>query len=309
MQDGINAFKSIDSLVHGDLEGAAEHFRDISYVQTAEEFVDVGKSVIEGDWENAATGFGRLATEAAISAATGRGVRKGGRKGGKKKKVDQEVKKENHSENRDKRSTDHEERKRDNEQEGKKKACKKRSRSRRATKKSPSNSDCENDDDEDDDTKYCPRLSFSNLLEKSKQQTTQCGRTKKDKTCDFECDVGYDERPDHRLKCVANGDKLRWNRQQSAGCVLESCTVRGVRHLIVMSTPKPNSIQLEKITAYVVLFDKDRKIPKWSVAIHDSKEFGMRDLTGLTPKESAGRLGHFLKHPCHGWLQLNFSFK
>lgn len=43
VQDGINVVKSVGSLIKGDLEGAKEHFRDISYVQSAEGIVDTGK--------------------------------------------------------------------------------------------------------------------------------------------------------------------------------------------------------------------------------------------------------------------------
>ncbi|XP_037026666.1 uncharacterized protein LOC119067666 isoform X2 [Bradysia coprophila] len=305
VQDGISAVKSVGSLIKGDLEGAKEHFRDISYVQAAEGVVDTGKALIEGDWDKLGESGGEAAVGVAASfiPVIGRG-KKGKRGGKKKKKVDEEVNKENHSNNKDKRSTDHEERHRENEQQGKTKKCKIRKRSRRAagTKRPrPSKSDCDDDDDDsdddDDNTKFCPKLTFKNLLKKSRTNTAQCKRRRVGQHCDFECDPGYDEKPDHRVKCDKSGGTLRWN-QQGNRCEAESCSVRGVHNLIVISTPKPGAPNGKKMTAYVILFNKSRKIPTWSVALHDSSEFGLTDLTGLTASESAGRHASFLKHPC-----------
>lgn len=322
MQDGVSVVKSVVSLAKvyilyismesilmfgcsffisfkGDVEGAAEHFRDISYVQSAEAIVDAGKSIIEGDWDKVAELGGETAVGIAASFVPGLGRGRGGRRGkhGRKKKVDKEVKRENHSEHRDKRSTEHDERHRDNEQQSKKKSCKMRHRSRRATKKAPSKMDCDDDDDEDeDDTKFCKKLTFKNLLKKSKAHKHQCGKTRKNMKCDFECDPGYEEKPSQRLECVTRGDKLQWNHQGS--CVPETCIVNGISHLIVLTTPKPESSSSKRITAYIILYNKDRKIPTWSVALHDSSEFGLFDLTGLSLEDSAGRYGSFLKHPC-----------
>lgn len=119
----------------GDLDGAAEHFRDISYVQSAESLVETGKAVIEGDWKKLAESAGENAVGIAAGFIPGIGRRGKRGKRGKHKKVDKEVKKETHSEHRDKRSTDHDERKRENENQGKKKECKVNHRSRRAAKK------------------------------------------------------------------------------------------------------------------------------------------------------------------------------
>lgn len=246
---------------------------------------------------------GEAAVGAAVSFIPGIGRGKKGKRGGKKK-VDKEIHKDNHSHNRDKRSSDHDERHRENEQQGKKKKCKVRQRSRRATgpkRLAPSKANCDDDDDdddEDDDTKFCPKFTFQNLLKKSKTHTSQCERIREGRTCDFECNPGYDEKPDHHVKCIKSADKLRWN-QQGSRCEAESCVAKGAgNYLIVLSTPKPRAPNGKKMTAYVILYNKNRKIPTWSVALHDSSEFGLTDLTGLTARESAGRHGSFLKHPC-----------
>ncbi len=241
------------------------------------------QALIEGDWDKVAELAGEVAVGIAASYVPGVGRSKKGKRGGRNK-VDHEMQKENHhSNNQDKRSSDHDERQRENEHQSNQKKCKVKERSRRAANKKRPNPSKENCDEVKKDN-TCDELSIRNILKVGKRK--QCFNIPEKRTCEFECSPGYDEKPDYKVTCIKRGDKLQW-RPQDSHCELESCVASGFKsYYIVMSTP--GGLNGKKMTAYTVMYNKERKIPAWTVALHDK--------TNAIPRVPRHR--SYLKHHC-----------
>lgn len=96
--------------------------------------------------------------------------------------------------------------------------------------------------------------------------------------CEWECDAGYAESDQNGVICAKkDANTARW--QPTPKCEPQACGAADYPHIPVES---------DNIVAYVTYFDKDRKLPIWSFAIHDSKNM----------LRKVARGGDFYTHPC-----------
>lgn len=113
-----------------------------------------------------------------------------------------------------------------------------------------------------DDDDYCPKPNWRDLLDETVED---CITKRENEMCDYECEPSYRE-VDPRVRCTKNQDNLEWPRQGE--CVLNAC--KGNPSLLALETPQVGSLFRpgfgKYITAYVVYFDKKKKLPLWSMS-------------------------------------------
>lgn len=113
-----------------------------------------------------------------------------------------------------------------------------------------------------DDDDYCPKPNWRDLLDETVED---CITKRENEMCDYECEPSYRE-VDPRVRCTKNQDNLEWPRQGE--CVLNAC--KGNPSLLALETPQVGSLFRpgfgKYITAYVVYFDKTKKLPLWSMS-------------------------------------------
>lgn len=278
---------TVGKAVQGDFEGAKNAFLDIPIVQDAKNVVELGGAVVTGDWDKAkekgidllqsktldlalsVVPGGKIAGTAAKAAGKAlKGVKQTGKKSldRVKRNVNKNIDK---VETKNKKIKD----KKNNQETGKieeRGQCKKRSK--RAAKKKgkgkqqPGNCD-DDDDDDEDDNKFCSKPKIANSIPET---LIDCLKKKSGGRCDYECEPGYEEE-DPNIVCKKVSGKYVW--PSDAKCNLKTCG-SGPFPLIVIETPQVSKLYKPSfgkfVTVYVVLFDKTRKVPIWSVAMQQA---------------------------------------
>jgi len=286
---------TVGNLVKGDIKAAGESFKKIPVVELAKNTVELGGAVFTGDWDKAkkkgkeiieSDAF-ELVTTVALPGAgkvitTGvkagiKGLAKAGKKGAKdivkggKNKVD-DVAKDSRNVKNGKKDGDRNDKKKDKEVEKERgEKCDNKKRGKRSNppakvqKTNPGSCKNQNKNAKCSKPKRVTYVITSTLNE--------CDNAKPGDKCSYECKPGYhEENPTATCSRVQN-DAI-W--QPKPKCTAETCPA-GANPLIVLETPQAEAFgptALGKyITAYVVLFDKSRRLPIWSVALHQSSQF------------------------------------
>uniref|UniRef100_A0A8D8U6W9 Chitinase A1 n=1 Tax=Cacopsylla melanoneura TaxID=428564 RepID=A0A8D8U6W9_9HEMI len=304
--------KTIGKAVQGDFKGAKDAFLDIPVVKDVKNVVELGGAVVTGDWDKAKEkGIDLLQSstlDLALSAIPGGKILgtaakaggkalKGATKAGKqaadraKRSVGKGVDK---VENKNKKVKD----KKNDKETGKieeRGQCE--TRSKRAPKNKGKNKpgSCKKDDDDkNDDTKTCARPKIPHSIPET---LSECIKKKAGGKCDYECDPGYDEE-DPKITCKKINNKHTW--PVDAKCTLKSCGA-GPFPMIALETPQVSSFYQpalgKYVTVYVVLFDKHRKVPVWSVTMQQAAASQLGGKSYNTLKASARNKG-FLQYPC-----------
>lgn len=283
------------NVVKGDLKAAGESFMKIPVVDMAKNTVELGGAVVTGDWDKAkekgkeileSDAFELVTTVALpgagklITAGAKAGIKtmtQAGKKGatainkGGKTKIDDVAKDSRKVKNEPKTKPKDDGKKKDekiDKERGEK--CDDKKRTKRATnsRQKPGN---------------CKQNQNQGKCEKPKRITyvigvtlNDCDNRKQGDKCSYECKPGYREEKTTAV-CAKKGKDVVW--QPKPKCVLEVCPA-GNNPVIVVETPQAkalgNAALGDYITAYVVLYNKQRKLPIWSVALHQSEQFASK---------------------------------
>jgi hypothetical protein len=110
----------------------------------------------------------------------------------------------------------------------------------------------------------------------------RCNRKQVGSKCHYECKVGYEEKGPSAT-CIKKTNQMSlWDPKPE--CTLDKCDDSKFP-VIAVRTPKVESLTSistsKYIVVYVVMFDKSRKLPVWSVALHQSDQFQSKRLVKL----------------------------
>lgn len=288
---GKGVVNTVKNLAKGDLKAAGESFKKIPVVDLAKNTVELGGAVITGDWDKAkkkgkeileSDAF-ELVTTVALPGAgkivtTGvkagiKGLAQAGKKSattiakGGKNKID-DVAKDSRKVKNNKKDDRPKEKKKDEKIE-KERGEKCDKRSKRATnppRKRGKPGDCK---DNKKKVKCDKPKKVTYVIGKTLDEFNN--RDPGDKGS-YECKPGYREEKTTAV-CTKKGNDGVWEPKPK--CLLETCPNTN-KAVVVLNTPQAEAFGTrfgDFITAYVVLFDKQRKLPVWSVALHQSSQF------------------------------------
>ena len=272
----IKAVKTLDHLVKGDKKAAKDEFMSIGIVKDVkslgENAIKVGKAIGKGDVKGALEGLANVGLDA-LAVVPLPGVGKVASKIGKgmKSSVDKartnvkdQIKKPTPRKN-DKKKKEH---------------CKRRTMKRQLAE-SKHDRDCDDDDDRDQ-----PRCGKPPVNKKDDKIITRsldnCHAKSIGSKCKYDCEFLYERTNDVDAVChrdTANKKRGIW--KPTPKCEPESCPNNNYPMI---------SIKTNDINAYVVLFDKKRKLPIWSMCILDKQN----DLITPAGKRKKG----YPHHPC-----------
>ncbi|XP_054279682.1 uncharacterized protein LOC128997901 [Macrosteles quadrilineatus] len=272
---------TVKNVVTGDFDKAKESFVNIPIVKDVSNAVELGKAVVTGDWDKAREKGSELLQGQALDIATslipvggkfiGKGLKAIGKAVKKKplgpKKISKRdvdgVNNNNRKVPENKKNVDKNRRN-----------CKKRPK--RMANKRPRPGSCDSDDDDDDEDNLCPTVSIPNVIQRT--LVSGCSSRKKGAICDFECEPGYQE-PNSQVKCVGRGNQ-RPTWIPTPTCDRINCGAIPYP-LISLQTPQVNKLGSTVfghfVTVYVALFNLFRKLPVWTIALHQSTQFGSKD--------------------------------
>lgn len=271
--------RAVDKAVHGDFEGAKKAALDIPIVKDVKNVVEFGGAVVSGDWDTAkakAADAGQSLLNVGLTVVPGAGkvvgnlgksaakslkpALKNGNKAAenvKPKKIDGK----NENKNRDK----------DKQQEDKfdEETCE--YRTKRAAAKGNGKTKKKCDQNKCDAPKGVAN-SFGETF-------SSCDDKKVGVDCSYECKVGYEEKGPSITCSNVPKKKATWSPKPE--CTLYVCDA-GSYPVVPVMTPKVSgfsSIASSKyIVAYIVLFDKSRRLPVWSAALHQSDQLASKRL-------------------------------
>ncbi|KAI5705619.1 hypothetical protein M8J75_000298 [Diaphorina citri] len=118
--------------------------------------------------------------------------------------------------------------------------------------------------------------------------------------CNYECIPGYEEGMPN-MPCREERGQLKWPERGT--CSLKTCP-QGPFPLIVLETPQVaeyyNPDMGQFVTVYVVLYNKEKKLPVWSVTYLQavSDKILHRVDNSYNALKPNGRLCYFYQHPC-----------
>lgn len=272
--------KAVDKTVHGDFEGAKKAALNIPIVKDVKNVVEFGGAVISGDWDSAkkkaadagasllnvgltfVPGVGKVVGNIGKSAVKGlKPALKNGNKATKNiKPKKNDSKNENKKKDKDKQKED----KFDEE------TCE--YRTKRAAAKGKGKTNKKKCDPNKCDAPKGITNSYGESFE-------PCDDKKVGVDCSYECKVGFEEKGPSITCSSAPKKKATWSPKPE--CTLYVCDA-GSYPVVPVMTPKIkglSSIASSKyIVAYVVLFDKSRRLPVWSAALHQSDQLGSKRL-------------------------------
>lgn len=283
---------TVSSVVQGDWEGAKNAFLDIPIVHDVNNVVELGGAVLTGDFEAIKEkGLELLESKCldmALSVIPGGKIASVGAKAASRvfkgatrvlKKGTERIKRGfnkvlNKFDNKNKKVKDS--RYKETNNIGERGTCQtrsKRSVKRKRGAKTPGK--CKDNDDENDKTKFCRKPMILNAIQ---QTLDDCVKKKAGAVCNYECEPGYQEE-NPRITCTKAGGALKW--PGTAKCKLQTCG-SGPYPLITLQTPQSAAWYRPSIgkyvTIYVVLFDKKRKLPVWSIAMQQANLVEMGSL-------------------------------
>lgn len=274
--------KAVSKVVKGDLNGAKNAITNIPIVKDIKNAVEFGGAVISGDWDAAKekgvdllgsslldVGLTVIAPGVGKVIGTGlKSITKGSKlaiKNTKKQanKVRREIKQKKNNLNKENNG------KLKNKNKDKKDNIDRcESRHRRATTKRGKygckRAEC--------DAPTGVRFSLTRTFQR-------CNRKQVGSKCHYECKVGYEEKGPSAT-CIKKTNQMSlWDPKPE--CTLYKCD--DIKFpVIAVKTPKIESLTSistsKYIVVYVVMFDKSRKLPVWSVALHQSNQFQSKRL-------------------------------
>jgi len=280
--------KAVDKVVKGDLNGAKNAITNIPIVKDIKNAVEFGGAVISGDWDTAkekgidllgsslvdvgltviAPGVGKVVSTGLKSIAKGsktavKNIKKQSDKVGHtiKPKKTNNIDKGNKNEKmkpKDKEKDKDKDKKKDDDIDN----CE--SRHTRATSKQKGKHSCKR---AECDVPKSVRFSLT-------QSFQSCSKKSIGSKCHYECKVGYEEKGPSATCTKKTNQITVWDPQPE--CSLYKCS-ETLFPIVSVKTPKVESLTSistsNYIVVYVVMFDKLRKIPVWSVALHQSNQF------------------------------------
>lgn len=283
--------KAVDKVVKGDLKGATNAITNIPIVKDIKNAVEFGGAVITGDWDTAkekgidllgsslvdvgltviAPGVGKVIGTGLKSIAKGsktavKNIKKQSdkaRKTIKPKQNNNNIDKENKNgklkpKDKDKKKNDDVDR------------CE--SRHRRATSKQKGKHSCKR---AECDMPKSVRFSLGSSFQ-------SCSNKQVGSKCHYECKVGYEEKGPSATCTKKTNTITVWDPQPE--CSLYKCSDT-MYPIVSVKTPKIESLTSiptsNYIVVYVVMFDKSRKLPVWSVALHQSNQFQSKRYVNL----------------------------
>lgn len=272
---------TIGKVVKGDLNGAKEAALSIPIVKDVKNVVELGGAIISGDKDAikekgldllgssivdvgltvVAPGVGKVISTGLKTAAKGT---KTALKNAKNQvdKINKNIKPKKNNNDKDKpkdKDKDKDKNKDDDNDSCETRPKRAPSNNGNKKKKACKPSDC--------DAPKSIRYSLKNSFK-------QCNNKAIGSQCPYECKVGYEEKGP-RPKCVKRtNSKSEWDPKPE--CSLYTCD-NNKYPIVVVKTPKIDSLTSistsDFIVVYVVMFDKSRKLPVWSVALHQSNQF------------------------------------
>lgn len=273
--------KAVDKVVKGDLKGAKNAITNIPIVKDIKNAVELGGAVISGDWDTAkekgidllgsslvdvgltviAPGVGKIIGTGLKSIAKGS---KTAIKNLKKQsdKVEHTIKpKQNNDMNKENKNGKLKPKDKDKKKDEDVDRCE--SRRTRTTSSQKGKHSCKRAQcDAPKGVRFALTESFEN-----------CNKKQVESKCHYECKVGYEEKGPSAT-CTKKNQKTVWDPQPE--CSLYKCS-DSMFPIVAVKTPKIESLTSiptsKYIVVYVVMFDKSRKIPVWSVALHQSNQF------------------------------------
>lgn len=282
--------KAVDKVVKGDLNGAKNAITNIPIVKDVKNAVEFGGAVISGDWDTAkkkgldlldsslldvgltviAPGVGKVIGTGLKSIAKGSKTAVKTLKDQSKNSSSKIKPKKN---NTSKEKNDSKQRPENKDKNKKDEVDRCESRKTRATNKKSGKYSCKR---AECDAPKGVRFSYTRSFDrcKNKQVNSQCH---------YECKVGYEEKGP-KATCTKKTNQMAfWDPYPE--CTLYTCPNSNFP-VVSVKTPKIDSLTSissnKYITVYVVMFDKSRKIPVWSVALHQSNQFqSKRSVTHL----------------------------
>lgn len=288
---GKGVVDTAKNVFKGDFKAAGESFKKIPIVDLAKNTIELGGAVVTGDWNKAKEkgkdilesdafelvttvalpGAGKILTAGAKAGI--KTITQAGKKGassvtkGGKSKIDDVAKDSRKVKNEDKPKPKEDKKKDEKIEKERGEKCEQNQRNKRATnsRKKPGN---------------CNQKQNQAKCAKPKRVTyvigmtlDECDDRKQGDKCSYECKPGYKEEKPTAV-CTKSGNNAAWLPKPK--CVLQSCPA-GNNPLIIVDTPQAeafgNAALGDYITAYVVLYNKQRKLPIWSVALHQSGQF------------------------------------
>lgn len=273
--------KAVDKVVKGDLNGAKNAITNIPIVKDVKNAVEFGGAVISGDWDTAkekgldllgsslvdvgltviAPGVGKVIGTGLKSIAKGSKTALKNIKKQSDKAIDK-VKPKRNDIDKVKSDDKIKPKDKDNKKENEFDRCE--SRKTRATSKKRGKYSCKRAEcDAPKNVRYSLTQTFK-----------RCANKQVGSHCNYECKVGYEEKGPS-ASCTKKSNQLAfWDPQPE--CSLYKCD--DTRYPVVaVKTPKIDSLTSistsQYIVVYVVMFDKLRKLPVWSMALHQSNQF------------------------------------
>ncbi|CAF1535096.1 unnamed protein product [Adineta steineri] len=279
----IKAIKTIDHLVKGNTKAAKDEFMSIGIVKDVKSFgeniVKVGKAIGKGDVKGAFTSLADVGMDA-LAVVPLPGVGKAASKIGKGMKNSLDKARTGAKNQLTKSTRQKNDRKK---KDGKREHCKRRQLKRQLAG-SKHDRDCDDDDDDDDRNRAkCSKPSVNTKKDKIKTRSVNdCHAKSIGSKCKYECEFLHQPLNDASAICqkdTVNKKRAFW--KPAPKCEPESCP-NGNYPLITIET--------NNINAYVILFDKHRKLPIWSMCMLDKKN----DLITPDGKRTRG----YTHHPC-----------
>lgn len=295
----VGGAKAIGKLVTGDAKGALKEIKATPIYKEGENLVknikNVGEGIVTGNFKKIGKGLLGVATNDLLSFIPGQKVLSTGAKAitkGVKETVKSSVKRGSKKDGKHAKNdiVENNFKKKDHDaknKKDKKKECKpKKGRTKRA-----SDSSKKDDCSDDDDKKKCKKPDFqqgsgTHII---KSSLHACMNSKPNERCFYLCNAGYDEKPD-RLIC---GPNERWSA--NAACVPQVCEPAGVgKSFILVKSSTISSVFDKKkgnseVPLYLVLYDKSKKLPIYSVAYYKFV---------LASGKVTPRTDNFRPHPC-----------
>ncbi|CAF3704817.1 unnamed protein product [Rotaria sp. Silwood1] len=283
----IKAIKTVVHLAKGDTDAAKKEFMNIGIVKDAKSFVEntieVGKAIGKGDIKGALEGLGNAALDA-VAVAPIPGAGKVVAKVGKAAKESTDNVRKNAKNQLEKIKKKDGKKKRDDKKDNrKKKQCKPRRTKRQVIGKHDRDCDSDDDDDKNKNRAKCGRPSVDIKNDKVDPfSIVDCTAKSIGSKCKYDCESLYQPIYENGVTCQqdpANKRRAIW--KPSPKCEPESCP-HGNYPMIMIGS--------KNINAYVVLFDKKRNLPIWSMCLLD----GVNRL--VTP--AGKRVQGYSYHPC-----------
>lgn len=278
---------AVDKVVKGDWDGAKNAITNIPIVKDVKNAVEFGGAVITGDWDTAKkkgldlldsslVDIGLTVIAPGVGKVIGTGLKsiaKGSKTALKtlknqSKNLESNLKPKKSNTGNDKKSNS--QKKPDDKSDNKKDEIDRcESRRTRATSKKSGKYNCKR---AECDAPKGVRFSYTKSFDK-------CNKKQVNSRCNYECKVGYEEKGP-RATCVKKTNQMTvWDPYPE--CTLYKCADINFP-VVSVKTPKIDSLTSissnKYITVYVVMYDKWRKIPVWSVALHQSDQFQSKRL-------------------------------